>query len=182
MVEIPSFPSLYWEFLVIDTPKAEDLILGFAFLNNFNQSIDWRKGLITFNADHRYYYDPFKSSRNDASGDSRTPSFLSSVDITSVSLQQSLLSSRDEVFQESQDVEEYNSVSSVHLFHGNVDVTPSSYHDSLEEWWVAEEEPEEIESVMKVVISSYHHYLEVFHKVKAEKHPAHHSYDHHIVL
>ncbi|MBW0488699.1 hypothetical protein O181_028414 [Austropuccinia psidii MF-1] len=46
MVELPSFPSFEWDFLVIDTPKEEDLILGFDFLNHFNPSIDWRKGLI----------------------------------------------------------------------------------------------------------------------------------------
>ncbi|MBW0558471.1 hypothetical protein O181_098186 [Austropuccinia psidii MF-1] len=82
MVEIPSFPSFEWEFLVIDTPKGEDLILGFDFLNRFNQSINWRQGLITLNADHKDYYDTLKSFSNDFSsakscadlvGDFRTP-------------------------------------------------------------------------------------------------------------
>ncbi|MBW0554623.1 hypothetical protein O181_094338 [Austropuccinia psidii MF-1] len=58
MVELPSFPSFEWDFLVIDTPKGEDLILGFDFVNNFNPSIDWKKGPITFNADQKDYYDP----------------------------------------------------------------------------------------------------------------------------
>ncbi|MBW0480818.1 hypothetical protein O181_020533 [Austropuccinia psidii MF-1] len=58
MVELPSFPSFEWDFLVIDTPKGEDLILGFDFLNHFNPSIDWRQGLITFNADQKDYSDP----------------------------------------------------------------------------------------------------------------------------
>ena len=40
MAELPSFPSFEWDFLVIDTPKEEDLILGFEFLNDFNWSID----------------------------------------------------------------------------------------------------------------------------------------------
>ncbi|MBW0497035.1 hypothetical protein O181_036750 [Austropuccinia psidii MF-1] len=93
MVELPSFPSIEWDFLVIDTPKGEDLILGFDFLNNFNPSIDWRQGLITFNADHKDYSDPSKSFCNDFSsakscaalvGDSRTPSFPSSVHIPSI--------------------------------------------------------------------------------------------------
>ncbi|MBW0542004.1 hypothetical protein O181_081719 [Austropuccinia psidii MF-1] len=88
MVELPSFPSFEWDFLVIDTPKGEDLILVFDFLNNFNPSIDWRKGLITFNSDHKDYSDPSNSFHNDSSsakscaalvGDSRTPSFPSSV-------------------------------------------------------------------------------------------------------
>ncbi|MBW0485118.1 hypothetical protein O181_024833 [Austropuccinia psidii MF-1] len=109
MVELPSFPSFEWDFLVIDTPKGEDLILGFDFLNHFNPSIDGRQGLITFNADHKDYYDPSKSFSNDLSsarpcsalaGDSITPSFPSSVHIASLNYHQSLLSSRDEVFKE----------------------------------------------------------------------------------
>ncbi|MBW0485910.1 hypothetical protein O181_025625 [Austropuccinia psidii MF-1] len=191
MVELPSFPSFEWDFLVIDTPKGEDLILGFDFLNHFNPYIDWRQGLITFNADHKDYHDPSKSFSNDFSsakscaalvGDSRTPSFPSSVHIPSLNSHQSLLSSRDEVFKEIQDVGEDNSVSSLHLFFGNMDLPPSSYHDSLEELWDEEEDPEEIETVMKVVPYVYHQYLDVFSKVKEEKLPPHHRCDHHIKL
>ncbi|MBW0481910.1 hypothetical protein O181_021625 [Austropuccinia psidii MF-1] len=167
---------------VNDTPKGEDLILGFDFLNHFNPSINWGKGLITFNADHKYYYDTLKSfSKNLSSaklcaglvGDSRAPSFPSSVHIPSLNSHQSLLSSRDEVFKEIQDVGEDNYVSSLHLFFGNMDLPPSSYHDSLEELWDEEEEPEEIKMVMKVVPSVYHQYLDVFSKLKAEKLPPH---------
>ncbi|MBW0584130.1 hypothetical protein O181_123845 [Austropuccinia psidii MF-1] len=113
MVELPSFPSFEWDFLVIDTPKGEDLILGFEFLNNFNPSIDWRQGLITFNADHKDYSDHSKSFRNDFSfakscaalvGDSRTPSFQSSVHIPSMNSPQSLPLSGDEAFKEIKDV------------------------------------------------------------------------------
>ncbi|MBW0551990.1 hypothetical protein O181_091705 [Austropuccinia psidii MF-1] len=59
---------------------------------------------------------------------------------------------------------------------------PSSYHDSLEELWDQEEDPEEIERVMKVVPSVYHQYLNVFSMVKAEKLPPHRTCDHHIEL
>ncbi|MBW0478174.1 hypothetical protein O181_017889 [Austropuccinia psidii MF-1] len=153
MVELPSFPSFQWEFLGIDTPKGEDLILGFDFINNFNPSIDWRRGLITFNADHKDYDDPSKSFINDFSsakscsalvGDPRTQSFPSSVHIYSLNFHQSLLSSRDEVFKEIQDFGEDNSLSSIHLFFGNVEFPPLSYNDSLEELWDEEEEPEEV--------------------------------------
>ncbi|MBW0588404.1 hypothetical protein O181_128119 [Austropuccinia psidii MF-1] len=133
MVELPSFPSFEWDFLVIDTPKGEDLILGFDFLNHFNPSIDWRQGLITFNAYQKDYSDPSKSFSKDFSsakscaalvGDSRTPSFPSSIHIASLNSHQSLLSSRDEVFKEIQDVGEDNSVSSLHLFFRNMDLPP----------------------------------------------------------
>ncbi|MBW0571893.1 hypothetical protein O181_111608 [Austropuccinia psidii MF-1] len=63
-----------------------------------------------------------------------------------------------------------------------MDLPPSSYHDSLEELWDEEEEPEEIETVMKVVPSVYHQYLDVFSKVKAEQHPPHRPSNHHIEL
>ncbi|MBW0545238.1 hypothetical protein O181_084953 [Austropuccinia psidii MF-1] len=52
----------------------------------------------------------------------------------------------------------------------------SSYHDSLEELWDEEEEPEEIETMMKVVSSVYDQYLDVFSKVKSEKLPPHCPY------
>ncbi|MBW0544002.1 hypothetical protein O181_083717 [Austropuccinia psidii MF-1] len=63
-----------------------------------------------------------------------------------------------------------------------MDLPPSSYHDYLEELWDEEEEPEEIETVMKVVPSTYHLYLYLFSKVKAEKLPPHCACDHHIEL
>ncbi|MBW0493718.1 hypothetical protein O181_033433 [Austropuccinia psidii MF-1] len=144
IVELPSLPSFEWDFLVIDTPKGEDLILGVDFLNHFNPSIYWRQGLIRFNAYQKDYYDPSKSFINNISSakscaalvdDSRTPSFPSSVHITSLNSHQQLLSSRYEVFKEIQDVGEDNSVSSLHLFFGNIDLPPSYYHESLEELW-----------------------------------------------
>ncbi|MBW0515360.1 hypothetical protein O181_055075 [Austropuccinia psidii MF-1] len=133
MVELPSFPSFEWDFLVIDTPKGEDLILGFDFLNPFNTSIDWRQGLISFNADQKDYSDPSPFFSNDISsakscaalvGDSSTPSFPSSVHIPSFNSHILLLFCRDEVFKEIQDVGEDNSVSSLHLFFGNMDLPP----------------------------------------------------------
>ncbi|MBW0562481.1 hypothetical protein O181_102196 [Austropuccinia psidii MF-1] len=142
-------------------PKGEYLILGFDFLNHFNPSIDWRQGLITYNADNKDYYEPFKSFSNDLSfakscaalvGDSRTPSLPSSVHIPSLNSHQSLLSSIDEVFKDIKDVGEDNYVSSIHLFLGNMDIPPSSYHDSMEKLWDEEEEPEEIKTVMKVFV------------------------------
>ncbi|MBW0573963.1 hypothetical protein O181_113678 [Austropuccinia psidii MF-1] len=63
-----------------------------------------------------------------------------------------------------------------------MDLPPSSYHDSLEEFWDEEEDPEEVETVMKVVPSTYHQYLDVFSKMKAEKLPPHGACDHHIEL
>ncbi|MBW0467096.1 hypothetical protein O181_006811 [Austropuccinia psidii MF-1] len=144
MVEPPSFPSFEWEFFFIYTPKGEEHILAFDFLNHFNPSTDWRKGLITFNSDNKDYYHPSRSFRSDFSSskscealvcDSRTPSFPSSVCIPSLNSHMSLLSSRDEVFKEIKGVGEDNSVSSPNLFFWNVDLPPSSYHGSLEDLW-----------------------------------------------
>ncbi|MBW0532850.1 hypothetical protein O181_072565 [Austropuccinia psidii MF-1] len=63
-----------------------------------------------------------------------------------------------------------------------MDLPPLSFHASLEEKWDEEEEPEEIETVSKVVPPAYHQYLDVFSKVKAEKLPPHRACDHHIEL
>ncbi|MBW0478290.1 hypothetical protein O181_018005 [Austropuccinia psidii MF-1] len=97
MVELPSLQSFKWDFFVIDTPKGEDLIFEFDFLNHFDPFIDWRQGLITCNAEQKDSYDPSKSFSNDYSyaksgaalvGDSRTPSFPTSVHILSLNSHQ----------------------------------------------------------------------------------------------
>ncbi|MBW0470856.1 hypothetical protein O181_010571 [Austropuccinia psidii MF-1] len=68
-------------------------------------------------------------------GNFGTPSFPSTVYIPSLNSHQSVLSSRDEVFKDIQDVGEDNSASSLHLFFRNMDLPPLSYYDSLEELW-----------------------------------------------
>ncbi|MBW0511452.1 hypothetical protein O181_051167 [Austropuccinia psidii MF-1] len=63
-----------------------------------------------------------------------------------------------------------------------MDLPPLSYHASLEGQWDEEEDPEEIETVLKVVPPAYHQYLDLFSKVKAEKLPSHCACDRHIKL
>ncbi|MBW0548331.1 hypothetical protein O181_088046 [Austropuccinia psidii MF-1] len=63
-----------------------------------------------------------------------------------------------------------------------MDLPPFPYHDSLEELWEEDKEQEEIETMMKVVPSVYHQYLDVFSKVKSEKLPTHRACDHHVEL
>ncbi|MBW0527382.1 hypothetical protein O181_067097 [Austropuccinia psidii MF-1] len=179
MVEASSFPSFEWDLLAIDTPKEEDLILGLEFLNHFNPSIYWRQWLIirtimillnisviTFLLpnhvhlllvilEHHHFHLPSLNSH------------------------MSLQSSEYEVFKDIQDVGEDDFVSSLHLFLGNMDLPPSSYHYSLDELRNEEEEPEEIEKVMKFDKSVYHHYLNVVSKVKEEKLPPDCSGDYH---
>ncbi|MBW0554308.1 hypothetical protein O181_094023 [Austropuccinia psidii MF-1] len=95
---------------------------------------------------------------------------------------QSLILSRDEFFKEITYVGEDAAISSLHLFQGDMDLPPLSVHASLEEKWALEEEPEKIETVLKVVPPSYYQYLDVFSKVKAEKLPPHHTCYNHIEL
>ncbi|MBW0544475.1 hypothetical protein O181_084190 [Austropuccinia psidii MF-1] len=170
MVGITSFPIFELDFLVTDTPKGEDLILDFDLINHFKRSIDWRKGLMTFNPycnNSSNYFSTLSNNLSSANtcaalvGDSKTPSFPSSFHITFVNSPQSLLFSGDEVFKEIQHFGEDKVVSLLHLFLGNVDLNPSSYHDFLEELWDEKEEPGEIENLIKVVPSAYHHYLDV---------------------
>ncbi|MBW0585914.1 hypothetical protein O181_125629 [Austropuccinia psidii MF-1] len=82
-------------------------------------------------ADQKDYSDPsnsfnnyFSSAKSCAAlvGDSRTPSFPSSVHVASLNSHPSLPSSIDEVFKEIQDFGEDNSVSSLHLFFGNIEL------------------------------------------------------------
>ncbi|MBW0494577.1 hypothetical protein O181_034292 [Austropuccinia psidii MF-1] len=140
---------------------------------------------------HKDYSDPSKFLHNDFSsskscaalvGDSRTPSFPYSAHIPFINSPQSLPLSGDGLLKEIQDVVEDNLVSSLHLYSGNMDLPPSSYHDSFQELWDEEEEPEGIETAVKVFSSAYHQYLDVFSKVKAEKLSHHRACDHHTEL
>ncbi|MBW0572233.1 hypothetical protein O181_111948 [Austropuccinia psidii MF-1] len=63
-----------------------------------------------------------------------------------------------------------------------MELPPSSYHDSLEDLWDEEEEPEKIQTVMNVVPSAYNQCLDVFSKVKAEKPTPNWACYHHIKL
>ena len=53
VVDLPSFSSFEWDFFIIDSPKGEDLILGYDFLYHFNPIIDWKSGLITYDSSHK---------------------------------------------------------------------------------------------------------------------------------
>ncbi|MBW0529402.1 hypothetical protein O181_069117 [Austropuccinia psidii MF-1] len=106
----------------------------------------------------------------------------SSVHIPSIMPSNSLLKSGDKVFKEIKNVGEDVAISSLHLFQGDMDLPPLSLHASLEEQWDEKEQPEEVETVLKVFSPASHQYLDVFSKVKAEKLPPHSAGDHHIEL
>ncbi|MBW0551547.1 hypothetical protein O181_091262 [Austropuccinia psidii MF-1] len=105
-----------------DSPKGEDLILGYAFLYHFNPIRDCKNGLIT-------YY----SSLKDYSGIESSTSNDFATAVNSVAL--SLLPSRDEVFKEIKDFAEDVAISSLNLFQGDMDLPPLYFHASLEEQW-----------------------------------------------
>ncbi|MBW0524257.1 hypothetical protein O181_063972 [Austropuccinia psidii MF-1] len=159
--DLTSFPCFEWDVFIIDSPKGEDLILGYDFLYLFKPIINWKNGLITYDSSHK-----------DSSGIKSYASNALAAAVNSVAL----------VFKEIKDVGEDVASSSLHLFKGDKNLPPLSFHASLEEQWDEEEEPEEIEDVLKVVPPACHHYLDVFSKVKAEKRPPHHACDHHIDL
>ncbi|MBW0461530.1 hypothetical protein O181_001245 [Austropuccinia psidii MF-1] len=81
---------------------------------------------------------------------------------------------------EMKDVGEDFAIYSLHLIQWNMDLPPLSFYASLEEQWDEEEELDEIETVLKVVPPTYHQYLDVFSKVKAEKRLPHYDCNHHI--
>ncbi|MBW0508628.1 hypothetical protein O181_048343 [Austropuccinia psidii MF-1] len=191
VVDLPSFPNFELDFYIIDSPNGEYLILGYDFLYHFNPIIDWKNGFLTYDSINKDS-SGFNSSADNALatavnsvalvGEIKTPSPPSSVHIPSIMPSKSLLKSRDELFKEMKYVGEDVSISSLHLFQGDMDLATFSFHASLEEQWNVEEEPEEIETVLKVVPPAYHQYLDVFSKVKTEKPPPHCTCDHHIEL
>ncbi|MBW0570905.1 hypothetical protein O181_110620 [Austropuccinia psidii MF-1] len=133
--------------IIPNSSKGEDLILGYDSLYHFNPIIYWKNGLIT------YYSSGIELSASNA--------LATAVNIVALI----------------NNLGEDAAISSLHLFQGNMDLPPLSFHASLEE-----EEPEEIETVLKVVPPAYEKYLDVFFKVKAEKLPPHCACDHHIKL
>ncbi|MBW0585625.1 hypothetical protein O181_125340, partial [Austropuccinia psidii MF-1] len=144
--------------IIQNLPEGEGLILGYYFLYHFNPINDWKNGLITYDSSHKGSSGILPSADNDFAtavnsvalvGELKTPSLPSSVHITSIIPSQSLLPLRDEVFKEMKDVGEDVAIFSLHLFQGDMDLPPLSFHASLEEQWDEEEEPEEIETVLK---------------------------------
>ncbi|MBW0556405.1 hypothetical protein O181_096120 [Austropuccinia psidii MF-1] len=168
--DLPSFPSFEWDLFIIDSPKGEDLRLGYDFLYHFNPIIDWKNGLITYDSGHKDSSGITYSTSNGVATAVNSVALVGELKTPSLP---SLLLSRDEVFKEIKDVGEDVAMSSLHLFQGDMNLPPLSFHASLEEKWDEEEEPEEIETVLKVVPPAYHQYLDVFSKVKAEEFPPH---------
>ncbi|MBW0572873.1 hypothetical protein O181_112588 [Austropuccinia psidii MF-1] len=172
-------------FLILDSNESPALFITHYTKWHFNAIIDWENGLITYDSSHRDSSGILPSASHDFAtavssvalvGELKTPSFPSSVHIPFIIPSQSLLPLRDEVFKEIKICWRrccYIFTSSLSRGYG-----PSS----LEEQWDEEEEPEEIETVLKAVPPAYHKYLDVLSKVKAEKVPPHRTCDHHIEL
>ncbi|MBW0574972.1 hypothetical protein O181_114687 [Austropuccinia psidii MF-1] len=171
VVDLPSIPRFQWDLFIIDSPKGEDLILGYDFLYHFNPIIDWKNGLITYDSSNKDSSGINYSTSNDLAtavnsvalvGELKTPSIPSSVHIPSIMPSQSLLLSRDEVFKEIKYVGGDVDISSLHLFQGDMNLPPLSFHASLEEQWDEKEDPEEIENLLKLVPPAYNQYLVLF--------------------
>ncbi|MBW0498885.1 hypothetical protein O181_038600 [Austropuccinia psidii MF-1] len=102
-----------WDFFIIDSPKGEELMLGYFFLYHFNPIIDWKNGLITYDSSQKDSSgstsptsNSFATAVNNIAlvGELKTPSLPPSVHIPSIIPSQSLLPTRDEVFKEIKDV------------------------------------------------------------------------------
>ncbi|MBW0498496.1 hypothetical protein O181_038211 [Austropuccinia psidii MF-1] len=137
--------------IIPSSPKGEDPILGYDFLYHFNPIIDCKNGLITYEYSHKDSSGIKSSASNTLAttfnsvalvGELKTPSLPSSVHTPSIIPSQSLLKSRDEVFKEIKDVGGDVAIYSLHLFQGDMDLPPLSFHASLEEQWDEEEDPE----------------------------------------
>ncbi|MBW0480744.1 hypothetical protein O181_020459 [Austropuccinia psidii MF-1] len=152
VVDLRLFPSFEWDFIIIDSPKAEDVILGYVVLYHFNPIIDWKNGLITYDSSHKDSSGIKYSTGNDLATSFNSvalvdklerPSLPPFVYIPPIIPSQSLLPSRDEVLKEIKDAGKYVAISSLHLFQGDMDLPSLSFHASLEEQWDEEEETED---------------------------------------
>ncbi|MBW0525617.1 hypothetical protein O181_065332 [Austropuccinia psidii MF-1] len=140
----------------MDSPKRENLILGYDLLYHFDPIIDCKSRLVTYDSTHK----------NSSGINSSTSNDLATT-ISTVALMK--------------DVVEDVAISSLHLFQRDMDLPLLSVHASLKQQW-DEEEQEEIETVLKVVPPAHHKCIDVFSKVKAEKLPPHQACDNQIKL
>ncbi|MBW0495162.1 hypothetical protein O181_034877 [Austropuccinia psidii MF-1] len=93
VADLPSFPTFEWDFFIMDSPKGEDLILGYDLLYHFDPIIDCKNGLITYYSSHKDS-SVIKASASNALatavnsvslvGELKTPSLPSSVHIPSI--------------------------------------------------------------------------------------------------
>ncbi|MBW0471523.1 hypothetical protein O181_011238 [Austropuccinia psidii MF-1] len=145
LADLPCIPSLGWEFFIIGSTKREDLILVHDFLYQFNPIIDLKIRLITYDSSgiNSSIGNELATSVKCVSlvGELKTSS-LPPVLIPSIMPSQSLLQSRDDIFEEIKDFVEDVVISSLDLIHGDMDLPPLSLHTSLEEQWDEVEEPE----------------------------------------
>ncbi|MBW0508890.1 hypothetical protein O181_048605 [Austropuccinia psidii MF-1] len=95
VVNFPFFPIFEWDFFIIDSPKGEDLRLGYDFLSHFELNIYWKNTLITYDSSGI-----ISSTSNDFAtsvktvalvGEIKTPSLPSSVHIPPIIPSKSLI-------------------------------------------------------------------------------------------
>ncbi|MBW0488930.1 hypothetical protein O181_028645 [Austropuccinia psidii MF-1] len=93
VVDLPSFPRFEWDFFIIDSPKGEELILGYDSLHHFDPIIDWKNGLIIYDSGHKDSSGITSSTSNDFTtavnsvslvGEFKTPLLPPSVHIPSI--------------------------------------------------------------------------------------------------
>ena len=188
-VKIPNFPTFKWDFLIIDSPDTEDIILGYDFLSTFNPVIDWVEGTIhprkdiihpsvvsQFSSVLDNHSDPIPSSSSsflpDLCTKSDPSSFHNSVHSSQHISFPSISLFKAEVFEDQdQDVDKAR-LDSLPIEHQIMNPSPLNLNSQgISYSWQDfkdEEEEEEIETVKKVVPSHYHAYLDVFSKVKAD--------------
>ncbi|MBW0552073.1 hypothetical protein O181_091788, partial [Austropuccinia psidii MF-1] len=113
--DFPSLPSFEGDLFITDSPKGEDLILGYDILYYFDPIIDWNNGLITYDSSPKDSSDIILSSSNDFAtdfnsvslvGELKRLSLLYSVHVPPIIPSQSILPSTDEVLKEIKDVGE----------------------------------------------------------------------------
>ncbi|MBW0585071.1 hypothetical protein O181_124786 [Austropuccinia psidii MF-1] len=138
-VELRYFPTFEWDLLsqVLSREKAS---LGYDFLYHFNPIIDWKNGLITYHSTHKHSSGINSSTSNEFAtafnsvalfGELKTPSFHSSIHIPPINPSQSFLPLRDEVFKGIRYIGKDVAIYSLHLFPGDMDLPPLSFHASL---------------------------------------------------
>ena len=191
-VRLPFFPTFEWEFLIVDSPNSEDLILGDDFLFQWNPVIDWKEGLITprTNQDTEHH-SPAELTKTVTSYNMSFTEASPSQPSEQLELEQTIhfhpSSVIERTFKDNPEAEDSSEGYSFNLLINKLLIQPSeppqpSHGPDPWEDWDEDEEEEDIETILSVVPSVYHDFLEVFSKAKASKLPERRPCNHSIEL
>ena len=171
LFDLPNFHRFEWPVLVVDTTDMDDTILGYDYLRHWNPIIDWHEGLITPRASQLSESDALRSVELDLNNPTRQPTASSRIPSASCDLQ--ALDSRSI---SSKSIDEPTTTDAF--------LCASTTGKSYEPFEAAffDEASEDLETILPLIPTAFHDFIDIFSKVKADTLPPRRACDHQIEL